>query len=199
MCKKMNRNNLVLILLLIFSASVQAKELNYLYVNNPRAVECENIYDADTCISISIGKIIIPTELQNKTKAWKKDGWFHINTDIMSDDTWSIQTKYLLADEEFIKVVSDWRVKSFRYDFGDSRQTITFTRDGKAYIKYGANKITGHVYIDPSVTPYFIQIRYVDPQDEKKSDTYRYDPVKNAIDTKNVCVLGELCEQIFYD
>ncbi len=196
----MNSNNLILILFLIFSTIAQTKELNYLYVNNPRAVECENIYDADTCISLSIGKIIIPTELQNKTKAWKKDGWFHINTDIMTEDTWSIQTKYLLADEEFVKVVSNWRVKSFKYDFGDSRHIITFSRDGKAYIKHGTKKITGHVYIDPSATPYLIQIRYIDPQIGKISDTYRFDPVKKAIDTKNVCgIVGDLCEQIFYD
>ena len=183
------------ILAIAISNLADAYEIKYFIVNKTNAVGCINKNDPDTCHGLSLGKYLIPTIEQKKNKNWAKDKWIYIENDIMADKPYWIETKYIVADNTFKKVESDWKVKSLRFDDADLRITITFTRDGKATF----NGMPAHVYIDPSEIPYFVQIRHHHPKYGEISDTYRYHPSKRIFDTKHICMPSELCEQITYD
>ena len=184
-----------LLLILSVSTANAGSKKHILYVSQPDAMGCHNINNPQTCFKVALGLVILATKEQAEKKVWEKHEWFEVKKGATIKTPWWVKSNNLIAYNDFIKVLNSWKIKSFRYDSGDSRIELYFNRNG--YVKYGGNKkLTGNVYIDPNSPPRLVQVRYMNPKYGELAYTYGYKAESEEIDIKTACVPHELCEQI---
>jgi len=190
---------LVILVLLLPSASLAEESgFDFLYVKNKDVHACYNIHNKGSCFKLYQGNKLAIKKERLKKEPWRKNDWIEIRGDIIKKKPYWVQTKHLIALDEFVRFDHDWPVKSFKYDFGDATVIYNFSRDGR--VVYGKQKYKGYVYKEPQYLPELIQIRYKVPTRQKDIiDTYIYLPRDRKIDIRSACVGGEDCEQVLFD
>jgi len=117
------------------------------------------------------GEMILLTSEQHRDRAWLRDEWFPVLTDVAEKRTWWIKAKFVVAEDELRRVERNWPIRYLNYDIGDYSPLYEFRADGQVRFRMGDEVSVGHVFLGPQV----VQIRYPAPTFDTVALTAGYD------------------------